>query len=86
MQATDYQRKYTKRKILLLLVLLVVGMFILLLVKPKRHSQAESPVSAPGDAGNSGAARPANANKAGWMMDGAPFTFKSRFSRKARNR
>ncbi|MCJ1428904.1 Syntaxin-16 [Sticta canariensis] len=82
--ATNYQRKYTKRKILLLLILLVVGMFILLLVKPKRHSQTESPVSPPDDAGNPGAVRPVNANKAGGMMDGAPF--KSRFSRKARNR
>lgn len=82
--ATNYQRKYTKRKILLLLVLLVVGMFILLLVKPKRHSQVESPVSAPDGASNPAVARPTNANKAGGMMDGAPF--KSRFSRKARNR
>ena len=43
LQATNYQRKYTKRKILFLLVLLVIGMFILLLVKPKRSSQPASP-------------------------------------------
>ncbi|MDI1489016.1 MAG: t-SNARE affecting a late Golgi compartment protein 2 [Ramalina farinacea] len=41
--ATNYQRKYTKRKILFLLVLLVIGMFILLLVKPKRSSAPASP-------------------------------------------
>ncbi|KAL9128631.1 MAG: hypothetical protein Q9217_002727 [Psora testacea] len=42
--ATNYQRKYTKRKILFLLLLLVIGMFILLLVKPKRaRAPAEPP-------------------------------------------
>lgn len=35
--ASGYQRRSTKRKIMLLLVLLVAGLFILLLVKPKRH-------------------------------------------------
>lgn len=38
--ATGYQKRSTKRKIMLLLILLVVGMFILLLVKP-RKSKAE---------------------------------------------
>ena len=42
-QATNYQRKYTKRKILFLLFLLVVGMFILLIVKPKRSRAPDPP-------------------------------------------
>ena len=42
-QATNYQRKYTKRKILLLLFLLVIGMFILLIVKPKRSRAPPEP-------------------------------------------
>ncbi len=33
--ASGYQRKGTKRRIIFLLIILVVGMFILLLVKPK---------------------------------------------------
>ncbi|EGX92596.1 SNARE complex subunit Tlg2 [Cordyceps militaris CM01] len=36
--ASGYQRKTTKRKIILLLMLLVAGLFIVLLVKPKRNS------------------------------------------------
>ena len=36
--ASGYQRKGTKRRIIFLLILLVVGMFILLIIKPKRHS------------------------------------------------
>jgi len=35
--ASGYQRKGTKRRIIFLLILLVVGMFILLIIKPKRH-------------------------------------------------
>lgn len=35
--ASGYQRKGTKRRIIFLLILLVVGMFILLMVKPKKH-------------------------------------------------
>ncbi|OAA44941.1 t-SNARE [Metarhizium rileyi] len=35
--ASGYQRRNTKRKIMLLLVLIIAGLFILLLVKPKRH-------------------------------------------------
>lgn len=34
--ASGYQRKSTKRKIILLLLLLIAGLFILLMVKPKR--------------------------------------------------
>ena len=34
--ASGYQRKTTKRKIILLLFLIVAGLFILLLIKPKR--------------------------------------------------
>lgn len=36
--ATGYQKRSTKRKIILLLVLTVVGVFILLLIKPRRSS------------------------------------------------
>ncbi|KAK0511275.1 hypothetical protein JMJ35_005848 [Cladonia borealis] len=58
--ATGYQRTYTKRKILFLLFLLVIGMFILLLVKPKR-SRAPA-TSLPPDGGEPigglGVARP----------------------------
>ncbi|PHH79756.1 hypothetical protein CDD80_3876 [Ophiocordyceps camponoti-rufipedis] len=35
--ASGYQRRTAKRKIMLLLILLIVGLFILLLIKPKRH-------------------------------------------------
>jgi len=45
--ATKYQKKGTKRMILLLLALLVVGMFILVLIKPKKRYQAAPPASAP---------------------------------------
>ena len=61
-QATKYQRKYAKRKIILFLILLVVGMFILLLVKPKHRGGPISP-----------SASTENANKAGGLKDGAPF-------------
>lgn len=46
--ATGYQKKSTKRKIILLLVLIVAGMFILLMIKPKsRSSPAVTPAPAP---------------------------------------
>lgn len=48
--ASGYQRKTTKRKIILLLVLIVAGMFILLLVKPKGRGE-------PSPSGDSGEAR-----------------------------
>lgn len=35
--ASGYQRKTTKRKIILLLILLIAGLFILLMIKPKKH-------------------------------------------------
>lgn len=35
--ASGYQRKMTKRKIILLLILLIAGLFILLLIKPRKH-------------------------------------------------
>ncbi|RSL57196.1 hypothetical protein CEP54_008452 [Fusarium duplospermum] len=35
--ASGYQRRTTKRKIILLLILIIFGMFILLLIKPKKH-------------------------------------------------
>lgn len=34
--ASGYQRKTTKRKIILLLILIIAGLFILLLIKPKK--------------------------------------------------
>jgi syntaxin 16 len=37
--ASTYQKSGTKRRIILLLILLVVGLFILLLAKPKRHKE-----------------------------------------------
>ncbi|TQV99154.1 hypothetical protein V2A60_004648 [Cordyceps javanica] len=37
--ASGYQRKTTKRKIILLLIILVAGLFIVLLVKPRRESR-----------------------------------------------
>lgn len=40
--ASGYQRKGTKRRIIFLLVLLVVGMFILLMVKPSRNKGVET--------------------------------------------
>lgn len=46
--ATGYQRKSIKRKIMLLLVLLVVGMFILVLIKP-RKKVVNSPDNGGGD-------------------------------------
>ncbi|PHH58719.1 hypothetical protein CDD81_4742 [Ophiocordyceps australis] len=38
--ASGYQRKTTKRKIMLLLLILIAGLFILLLVKPKRKDSS----------------------------------------------
>ncbi|KAI5208542.1 t-SNARE [Aureobasidium subglaciale] len=46
--ATGYQKKSTKRKIILLLVLIVAGMFILLMIKPRnRNAPAVTPAPAP---------------------------------------
>lgn len=45
--ATNYQRRYTKRKIIILLVLIIVGLFVLLLVKPRNRSDASSTPPAP---------------------------------------
>ncbi|KAJ5443832.1 uncharacterized protein N7458_007704 [Penicillium daleae] len=36
--ATNYQRRSTKRKVMLLLALVVIGLIIVLVVKPKKHS------------------------------------------------
>ena len=60
MQATGYQRKYTKRKIMFFLLLCVIGMIILLIVKPKRsQAPAEPPQAAGTDPiGNLGVAEP----------------------------
>lgn len=46
--ATNYQKRYTKRKIIFLLVLVIFGLFVLLLVKPRSRSTGESEVSKPG--------------------------------------
>ncbi|KAI2843692.1 hypothetical protein CBS11350_5181 [Aspergillus niger] len=46
--ATNYQRRTVKRKIMLLLVIIVAGLFIVLLVKPKKHSSPDpAPAPAP---------------------------------------
>lgn len=45
--ATGYQKKSTKRKIILLLVLIVAGMFILVLIKPKRRDAPPAVTPAP---------------------------------------
>jgi len=48
--ATGYQKRSTKRKVIFLLFLIVAGLFILLLVKPKRSSESaptQPPVEAP---------------------------------------
>lgn len=47
--ATNYQKRYTKRKIILLLVLVVFGLFVLLLVKPKNRTQGQKPSTPVGD-------------------------------------
>lgn len=87
--ATNYQRKYTKRKILFLLLLLVIGMFILLLVKPKRHGApaAASTNLQPAPADDGAVARPFNEEGPDTSAaddaleseeDGAPFFHRSR--------
>lgn len=49
--ATGYQKKGVKRKVILLLILLVVGMFILVLIKPRRSGEGgnETPATPIGD-------------------------------------
>lgn len=37
--ASGYQKKGTKRKLIFLLILLVIGMLILVIVKPKRSNK-----------------------------------------------
>ncbi|ANB15928.1 Tlg2p [Sugiyamaella lignohabitans] len=47
-QATHYQKRTQKCKVILLLCLIIVGLIIVLVVKPKRHSQpAPAPAPAP---------------------------------------
>lgn len=46
--ATNYQKRYTKRKIILLLVLVIFGLIVLLLVKPSSKGTS-TPVTAPAD-------------------------------------
>ena len=60
MQATGYQRKYTKRKIMFFLLLCVIGMIILLIVKPKRSRASDDLPSSTGSdpIGNLGVAEP----------------------------
>jgi len=41
--ASGYQKKSTKRKTILLLILCIIGMIILLTLKPKRHSGTPKP-------------------------------------------
>lgn len=40
--ATNYQKRYTRRKIIFLLVLIIIGLFVVLLIKPKRGSKPPS--------------------------------------------
>ena len=45
--ASGYQKKGTKRRIIFLLILLVVGMFILLMVKPKKNRAPVEEINVP---------------------------------------
>ena len=45
--ATGYQKKGTRRKVIFLLVLIVLGMLILLVIKPKRRVGGSAPAPAP---------------------------------------
>ncbi|KAK5078813.1 t-SNARE affecting a late Golgi compartment protein 2 [Lithohypha guttulata] len=45
--ATNYQKRYTKRKIILLLILVIFGLFVLLLVKPRSSGNSEVPSTPP---------------------------------------
>ncbi|KAK5098519.1 t-SNARE affecting a late Golgi compartment protein 2 [Exophiala xenobiotica] len=47
--ATNYQKKYTKRKVILLLILVILGLFVLLLVKPRSRNEAPPPTSPAAD-------------------------------------
>lgn len=49
--ATNYQKRYTRRKIIFLLVLIVIGLFVALLIKPKsRKETPPPPATEPGGA------------------------------------
>ena len=74
-EATGYQRKSVKRKIILLLVLLVVGMFILLMLKPKRKGNGSiRPVLGDPTPNKSKPVRPNDVNRKGEQSDGTPFS------------
>lgn len=45
--ATNYQKRYTKRKIILLLILVIFGLFVLLLVKPRDRNTGQTPSTPP---------------------------------------
>ena len=44
--ATNYQKRYTKRKIIFLLVLVILGLFVVLLIKPRDRGKSEGDVGA----------------------------------------
>ena len=74
-QATGYQRKSVKRKVLLLLVLLVVGMFILLMLKPKRKGNASNRPDNSGESLLKPDSSGSNEVDRGWEpSDGTPFS------------
>lgn len=49
--ATNYQKRYTKRKIILLLTLIIVGLFVVLLIKPRKNTEAPAVPPAADSAG-----------------------------------
>lgn len=49
--ATNYQKRYTKRKIILLLILIIFGLFVLLLIKPRDRGAATPSTPAPNPPG-----------------------------------
>lgn len=64
-----------KRKVLLLLVLLVVGMFILLMLKPKRKGSASNGSDTPGETPRKPDPVRPNEVDRGWeQSDGTPFS------------
>jgi len=75
--ATTYQKKSTKRKIILLLILLVVGMVILVAIKPRNRGQAAPapapPVQpAPPADPETPATPPSRRARREWLADGIP--------------
>ena len=72
--ATTYQKKSTKRKIIFLLILLVVGMVILVAIKPRNRNQAAPapPVQPATPAEPESPATPPRRARREWSADGIP--------------